>query len=572
MSLESYSENQSSTLESDTKSEKPLDLSRGKEIYVEIDKKQKFLEELDTRMNKLVEDISDKDVETVSDAIKSLEAGDVIEDTFLSQFPEGSKTRDLAELVLKSMHEMRRIEELQEQHKPYVIKELNTLASNLESRFNWDNFLEQCDTGPTDSYEEKNRGKGLMYNTLSEFAMVREVQQQFLRDTISQNSYELLKSYQEELESSTERWQQRGFLSEQIQTYTELPSVEETRHQRLLLKTRLEEVENVAKNYASLKTRFRTLFNPHKFEDDLFEEVIRSLDVEKGYSHADGTWRAYDHDPRYLDAVQKFTARRIEQYVKNDRLPIFGEEYKAYIDKLRNTDTEAALSGITIKGFEESSGEVLVVTEENLRDNLRLLVPACFLENIELVIVKDKPEGVDKEGSGVEVMGVHTPEFDDKGNLVKSYIEIYQSPRVSESTDLMERSVVTSHFNSYVLHEIAHSIHYRLTYEDMTRWSDVMKKDSTAVTWYVEHIREKKASDELIEDFCETFQLAVFFPDRLYKLSPERFKYMMKFMSLYMGNEQRLKFFDHVGALLEKSLQSNEEIINSIEEKKEEQK
>jgi hypothetical protein len=39
-----------------------------------------------------------------------------------------------------------------------------------------------------------------------------------------------------------------------------------------------------------------------------------------------------------------------------------------------------------------------------------------------------------------------------------------------------------------------------------------------------------------------------------------------------MGNEQRLKFFDHVGALLEKSLQSNEEIINSIEEKKEEQK
>ena len=54
------------------------------------------------------------------------------------------------------------------------------------------------------------------------------------------------------------------------------------------------------------------------------------------------------------------------------------------------------------------------------------MVPACFLEKIEFVIVTDKPEDLDKDDPNTETMGTHIPEFDDKGNLVKkSYRNIY---------------------------------------------------------------------------------------------------------------------------------------------------
>ena len=554
-------------IQSPVESEKPLDPDRGKEIYDEIIENQKSWEELAKKAHELTKDIPDSSIGAVSEAVESLRSGGITEDEFLDKFSD-AKTKELATQFKLVREQTDRIEALQEQHKPYRMEEINNLSNNLASRFDWNTFLKYYDFDPYNPSERKD--KGYMSNTLSEFSVVREVQQQYIDGTLSQQSYDRLDFYKEELQSLAKGWEKRGFLSDSIQTHGEALSIEETKQKRLLLKGRLEQVKSFAEDYASLKTKFRSLPNPHKFRDGAFEEVLKSLDIEN--SHGREPLKQYDYDPRYLDAVHQFAADRIRQYCKSDVLPMLDEkEYKAYINKLRNIDTETALSGITIEGFEERSGEILVVDEESFRDKLRTLVPACFLENIELVVVTDKPKDLNKDNPNIETTGNYTSEFDDKGNLVKSHIEIYRSPRVPESADVRLKALAKLNFYSTALHEIAHSIHHKLTYDDMKNWEEVIKKDPTEVTWYVGHMQEKHDSLRLKEDFCETYQIAVLDPPALYSLSPERYLYMMKFMGKYMGDAQRKVFFDYVDSTIAKYTQSKEEFAELIAEEEGEQ-
>ena len=304
--------------------------------------------------------------EAVSRATDSLEAGKITEDVLLDRFPEDSKTRKLAEIFLEGIHEMRDIEELQEQHKPYKVEELSKLAGDLAARFDWDAFLEHYDFDPFDSSRERDDwDNGFMSNALSTFATVREIQQQVNGKTLSQEPYAQLEYNQRNLQSAAKAWQKRGFLSESPQTNAEAPTLEETKQRRLALRERLVQGEKAIRDYASLKGRFRSLTSSYRFKDNLFEEVVNSLDVERGYGYAGDTWQQHEYDPKYLDAIERFVSRRIKRYIEDNTLPVFGEEYKAYVEKLRNIDAETALSHLTINGFEERWGETLVVTEEN---------------------------------------------------------------------------------------------------------------------------------------------------------------------------------------------------------------
>ena len=105
----------------------------------------------------------------------------------------------------------------------------------------------------------------------------------------------------------------------------------------------------------------------------------------------------------------------------------------------------------------------------------------------------------------------------------------------------------------------------------MQEWENVVAKDTTEVTWYVGHMREKDAVRGVREDFCETYQTAVLSPGYLYDMSPERFNYMMKLIGRYMGDEQRQAFAEDIKGKLEQYMHGKKELAKLIAEHEKEQ-
>jgi hypothetical protein len=547
----------------------------GADLANKIEEKQIHNNNLLEKIVKISKDVADEEKDKIHEEADLLRNGAMEKEKFLSQYPVESLPNQYAKLYLDIIQVNQEINDLQEQHKPYKIQEATQLAQDISNRFDWDAFLDYYDFDYTgdryEIYKQDQWDYGIMLNALETVAAVRNINRQSSQGTITQESYGALEGFINHINANANEWEKRGFLSTTPVTSNETEVIEATKEKHQKLNAQITQIMQTIQNYNNIKSKYRSLTTRYKFRDKLFGDISYTLN-NNAVNEETSMWKKYDYDPRYLDAVERFIEKRRQKYIEEGTLPKLDNDYNEYIDNLQETNLENALSRMSISGFEEREGEYLVVTEEALRQEFRTTVPACFLNNIEFVVVTDRPKDLDKDDPTVETIGRYIPDYDDKGNLIKSRIEIYTSPRVPETSGQKIRSVAERRFYATALHEVAHSIHSELTYVDLEEWERVREQDSTEITWYVEYMKKKDEKLLPAEDFCETFQTTVMDPLYLYVFSPSRYKYMINLISKHMGNEQMVSFIKSNAQMFGEEVRKNErlsQIINENPEKEE---
>ncbi len=544
----------------------PLDEHAGAELSASIQAKTNEVGRISGEINPILDTLDEARRGAFMSAVDEVEAGLLTADDLVGRFAEGSAERQMSRAYKTAKTLMGDIVELEEQHKPYLIEEVTALAKDVSERLNWDAVLRYYDVDSSNPERQQDAwDNGIMSNAVASMAVLREVQVLASTGELEAQDYSRLSWFLHAIQDEVPEWEKRGFISDRFRS-DRTETVEETKARRLQMKQALENGIDVISKYASLKNQFRGMFLIPNHQDRFLEQVASSLDLERGYgSYASKNYQKYDYDPAYLDAVERFVTERSFKLMADDIYPATGAVAEAHIEKLRAIPVESAVSAIRIEGFEEKEGETLVVTEADLRKELGLLVPACFLDKLELVIATERPEFLDKDEPNIETIGLHTPEFDSTGHLIKSKVEIYASPRVAETSTPFGRTYVEREFKGTALHEVGHRIHSDLDYSDMQRWIEVVEKDKTAVTQYVGHAREIGEPRGLREDFCESFQLAALEPGFLANKSLERFNYMMRLVGKYMGDEQREVFRQTMTAKLEKYNESMAKLREFVE-------
>jgi|GEM_PF-4738319 hypothetical protein len=476
------------------------------------------------------------------------------------KFPAGSTEQQAATLYIQFIRLQTKLGELEEQHKPYLAHQLAALAQDVSARFDWATILQYYAQVATPADAPKDPwDNGILANAISSTAPVRETLAHAHYGVLGSQPYGQLEATLTAIQSQIPEWESRGFLLAQPRdpgTET-LPQLQ-TRAQELV--TTIRHIVGVVSAYAELKRRYRDGIIRYNRTTHLLNQVVASLNEAGGYGFN-------ANDSAYLDAVSNFLAAQVEQLSANGTYPATGSRHRAAMESLQAVPVESAVNAITLEGFHEQPGELLVVTESDLRQELGLLVPACFLAKIRLVVVTTRPTEAPKEDPHVvattptevpqenpriETIGWHNGEFDDQGNLVESVIELYRSPRVQNSANVHEQAYTRGEFLDTALHEVAHSIHSALGYVDMHDWETVVANDTTAVTWYVGHARKTNVDRGLFEDFAESFMLAVRNPAILGAKSPARYQYMLSLVAKYMGEPQKKIFLQEIAARIHK--------------------
>lgn len=487
-----------------------------------------------------------KSIAEDSGEVKPSEAEENLSISTIVQIPDAagietptSSNGKLLSVVNQSERGSRRsskLESLRERYKPYKVQKIAQLCQNLSDRFNWDAFLEHYDNI---YYFDFERGSDpwdnhIIDNGLATFASLRRIQQMAEDGTLAGESYGQLKFWEHTIIANAQEWEKRNFLlPEPVVQEGPKPSVEAIKQRRVELRQKVaQELERI-KGYSDLKSKFRDMWS-YKAPDVFLSAIIYSLEVETD-----------EYDPRFLDAIERFLAKRKQQHRERGLLPMPNEEYAANLEKLHKIGVEEALENIEIKGLEEVEGQILVITKDELKDELRQAIPGCFLDKIEIIIATKRSDK-DEDDPNIEVIGSHRPTLDEDGNLISGRIEIYESPRVDKNANIFDKQLARVLFVGATLHEVAHRVHYELDFSDMREWETVVQKDDVEVTWYVGYTREKNPMRTLREDFCETYRLAILHPGYLYDLSPIRYEFMMRFIRKHMGPEQKNAFLTSI--------------------------
>lgn len=260
-----------------------------------------------------------------------------------------------------------------------------------------------------------------------------------------------------------------------------------------------------------------------------------------------------DFSPEFLAAAAQFFQQRVEMHSQVGMLPRTQEQELAAQEKSKALSVEQAISQIEFKGFEVPAGKVPVITADELRSELRTVIPPDFL--FALRSLSFVPEGPDADTmkdleEGLRVVGLSVPVLDkDALNLIATEIEIYHPLFTDEDTPEPEKEYMRNQFLDTVWHEIGHNSHYTLSYDEMLQWEETISSDPTAVSWYVEYSRQKGEKKGRIEDFAESYQLFIRNPTILHMLSPVRYYFMLRYFDRHMPDAQMSEFSNRLKVL-----------------------
>jgi hypothetical protein len=290
---------------------------------------------------------------------------------------------------------------------------------------------------------------------------------------------------------------------------------------------------------------------------------IHALDLK--FYHND--LEQYDHDPRFVRAMRSFIDRKRVELEAKGILSQGDAARTKYLEPLKNMNIGPVLQSIEFIGFDEAEGLFTQELANQLKLSLALSLPPAMLRGIKSITIKDKDFDKDPDRPpNAETVGKANSIFDDNDNLISTSIEIYKDPmqhiktRMESDLEFKQyaEKIVIMNFIETVFHEIGHSVHRMMTFDEMREWDQITDIDPTNVTWYVRssgeerklrlknndgELRETPESEELararqkIEDFSETFALYCTDPVRLQVVSPERYAFMHEFFLNYTNDE-----------------------------------
>jgi hypothetical protein len=458
------------------------------------------------------------------------------------------------------------LRELIEPSKP---EEFKKIIEDTYSGINWGAVIRRYECDPFSP--ERQAQNDFITSTASELYYLHIIICQLRSGKLASHNYHELDTILRKIAELSQKWEEKGFFKEHpdIQTTEEVPSPEQTRIKReglirelQSLRAELVECKKLASVYSS-NAKFRN-------DDTVIQFFIHALELN--FYHND--LEQYDHDPRFVRAMRSFIDRKRVELEAKGILSQGDAARTKYLEPLKNMNIGPVLQSIEFIGFDEAEGLFTQELANQLKLSLASSLPPAMLRGIKSITLTIKDKDFDKDPDrppNEEIAGRAKPEYDDEGNLILTRIEIYKDSmqriktRIESYPEFKQyaENMVIMNFIETVFHEIAHSVHDMMTFDEMRKWDQITDKYPTNVTWYVKRsgeerkLRLKNNDGELREipegnqiararqkreDFCETFVLYCTYPARLQVVSPERYAFMHEFFLNYTKDEFKNAF------------------------------
>lgn len=334
-------------------------------------------------------------------------------------------------------------------------------------------------------------------------------------------------------------FQERGFLKSKSDANDEVVWATKDAVERKAFKERTPAVISELREANALKVQYlgRKIGETDPFLIVL-EEVWRIIDSDK------------EIDLRLIEAVDKKSIKM----QKSGRLSQPEDIRQEYLERKRALSRREIISGIEIDGFEQKPEHVLVVDADIIKAKL-VGLPVGLLETLRGIKLTEKSvpwenqpgleENSEKEpNSTIFISGKFSSEYDKEHNFLQGRIEIYLPANIKsdQSSPAFFYEMRKSEIIEDIYHEVGHSVHSNLTFDELKKWEFVVLEDKNPITWYAEHSGKTFNFVGKREDFSDSFKLFMDNPTLLFVISPRRYDYMKQLLRDYIKPEEREDF------------------------------
>jgi len=451
----------------------------------------------------------------------------------------------------------------------YAKEDLRQAIEDLSGRLDYDSVF--------DYYRNLGWGKGksntdLLTNTVVELYQLRRFQHE-LEVGGDKKDYYFYASGLRTLERYRQTWHEKGFLIEGPKKASNEPLISRKKdfidgatdpaseqsitkkRQDLVRETR--QIYDQIEKFSDLAIIYRHNLLPKSFTDHKLEDVIRVLDIENDFHRYQGFEgiEELDFDSEFIAAAERHLQKVFEEHRNLGHVMPDEEALLKEKQRINNLDVEKDLDEIKWEGFDAPDGSELVVTPEQIVNEVRDVLPPDFVHRLRVLRYRDRGEAnAGGDDPNISLMGLFIPIYDEDHEMQAAEIEIYRDLIVPKDIGEIEKIKVRLEFMGTVWHEFGHNAHHMMRFDEMEAWEKVMQEDTTAVTWNVNSARKIGEVKEKKEDFSDSFKLFVSNPALLIVLSPIRFQFMKEFF------ERRLK----TGQLASLNQRLNEQILTSL--------
>lgn len=502
---------------------------RGKEaIKQDLQNTNKELKKRGEDFTIIFDSLDENTQQRIGSVFEKVEAKEISPEEAKASFDETSPVQQLVVLYGQVKDAQKRQQDLQKEYLPFKLDEVKERVKNLSSRLNFQNVFGYYDKIVVGSDD-------LFANTADELFFLRKTEVGIITGALDRSTYDWLDHIDQTLVQYGTVWEQKGFLKTETDADYEFSHIYggEVAEKRRILVARIQEADRcliygtyLVNTYKpKMSYSFNSLISGMDRTFNLEEDVLRSDDVA-----------TIDYDPRFIEAASQYLEQKTKPLAELGDFPQDEETRRVWVEQGRR-DAEEVLKNIQILGFEEVHGERLIVTKEQVLQELREKIPPYFLVGIRSIqaVKQDQIKGLIPEDK--LAYGLHDPVYDEKGNYTGSNIYVLINPRSAykgpvEGEKRYEEFMRAS-FMDVLFHELGHSMHHNLTYDEMAEWETARTSEHAYVSEYVRHCYEESGTRGRIEDFAETFANYVRSESILRTKSGSRADYMSRLVNTY---------------------------------------
>jgi len=423
----------------------------------------------------------------------------------------------------------------QNEYVPFKAEELKNFTNQLSSQIDFNRVISYF-VGTEEGSSE------LMINSFEEFNFLEGVIVAGSNGNLEKNDFKKLDEAEIFLRDCEERWGGKGFLGGKSDLLEEDGN---------LKKIDLFNKVNRISNELIISNRLFLIYRPQAVSINREENIKFLKEMENflfgehifkyGFNGLKNEYLSYNKG--FLKAIEKKVGE-IENGLKIEgKLTQSEEEQKVFIES-KMAVWETVLDKLEISGLEKDDDKKLVVTKDKINEFLRGSFPSAFVKKIEKIQASKEIQSEDvdlndnsENNPNVVVAGSYKPKYNERADLISGEIFIYEPICVDKDDGEIIEKIIEGNFKKTLTHEIGHGVHCGLSVDDLEKWEETIKQDTTKVTWYVGYSETKSEFVKRREDFCESFMMFVDSPGLLKVVSEDRFKFMSDLFEKYMDKE-----------------------------------
>lgn len=407
-------------------------------------------------------------------------------------------------------------------------KPLEELVRNVSSRLNFDAIINYYDRNFPEYYT--------IARCAADLFKLRRLEVSSIQGALDSYSSDRLDLSERDLQAVLGKWEEMGFLKEEgnpgYQLKTEFG--EELAGERLSLLKDLKKLRLAYYDHIRRLINYRYGADSYPYDPSGLSELEGILAIENNVSFDDDVSRI-DFDPRFIEAMERFVVSKKAEFESNGVFASEQDIARAFYERAGSLNIEFAIENLAIEGLGEREGKIAVIKREDVIQLIRNNLPAYFLTRLKSITFKDKPKGLKEDDPGAPVAAYYFPD---------GKIEVYESPFLDYGVgEESWRDAKESIFHT-IRHEIAHNAYKVVAEGDKARWTELVSRDKTSVSWYVDYCKRQHNGNKIVtvEDFCESMHVFLSDPALVFALSTPRWFFMDGLFRKYMQPEDYSRF------------------------------